>query len=189
MNSVPDFLEPITAYRAWAVDLTTGQLISLNRNVWPDGTPLHAVCIRGGFRHHPAPQFYCSCGIYAVKRIVDRDNVFPVWRGAPLVENDCTCCFGTVSLWGRVIEHENGFRAEFAYPAELFCLDAKVARIIEQRYEVPVRVWKLGRPPFQVLAVGGQFWRGANLPLLRTVGPPTRPTPPWHRIICDLDTD
>ena len=26
---------------------------------------------------------------------------------------------GTVALWGRVIEHENGFRAEFAYPQRL----------------------------------------------------------------------
>jgi hypothetical protein len=49
----------------------------------------------------------CSCGLYAV-----RDP--GLLRGArdPAV-------LGTVSLWGRIVEHELGFRGQLAYPQRL----------------------------------------------------------------------
>jgi len=28
--------------------------------------------------------------------------------------------FGRVSLWGNIVEHEDGYRAEFAYPLDLY---------------------------------------------------------------------
>ena len=27
--------------------------------------------------------------------------------------------YGRISLWGRVVEHEQGFRAEFGYPSQI----------------------------------------------------------------------
>lgn len=49
--------------------------------------------------------------------------------------------FGSVYLWGRVIEHEHGYRAEFAYPKELFVspkTDPLKIMQIEHNYGVPV---------------------------------------------------
>ena len=39
------------------------------------------------------------------------------WRS--LRETRCPAVVGRVALWGRVIEHEHGYRAEFAYPQRL----------------------------------------------------------------------
>ena len=47
---------------------------------------------------------------------------------------------GTVEIWGRVIECENGFRSEFAYPKELWLLseDDDLSKL-SWTYGVPVR--------------------------------------------------
>jgi hypothetical protein len=43
-----------------------------------------------------------------------------------------------VSLWGRVVETENGYRAEHAYPSELWLLDDSLEEL-GMVYDVPVR--------------------------------------------------
>jgi len=47
---------------------------------------------------------------------------------------------GRVSLWGRVIETERGFRAERAYPYDLLLLGGteQLARRLRSRYAVDV---------------------------------------------------
>lgn len=45
---------------------------------------------------------------------------------------------GQVSLWGRVIETENGYRAQYAYPAELWLFDDSLEEL-GLVYDVPVR--------------------------------------------------
>ena len=64
---------------------------------------------------NPQPTFYlhdfqisCSCGIHAFKMNYHPNDYL-----------DINAIIGIVALWGRVIEHENGYRAEFAYPQEL----------------------------------------------------------------------
>lgn len=48
--------------------------------------------------------------------------------------------FGRVSLWGRVIEHESGWRAQYAYPYALTLetLDEDAALVIRREYAVDV---------------------------------------------------
>ncbi len=53
--------------------------------------------------------------------------------------------FGRVSLWGRVVEHDLGWRASHAFPERLFVIPGRVdARTVEAairglgRYGVPV---------------------------------------------------
>jgi hypothetical protein len=50
-------------------------------------------------------------------------------------------CFGQVALWGKVIEGEDGYRAEFAYPKALYVSYLNY-RLVEPLsvYGVPVRV-------------------------------------------------
>ena len=56
------------------------------------------------------PTDNCSCGIYAVKNL---NNVVVEYRDT---WSDFPIIFGKVALWGKIIEHEKGYRAEFAYP-------------------------------------------------------------------------
>jgi len=116
---VPDYISPVVGYRVWQWDATG--LRSLNGEKWFAHRPLSAVCraaacgsISGLSKatHNPAelPSFSCTCGVYAAKTI----------------EHLRQCGYrkfgvhGEVFLWGTVIEHERGWRAQFAYPKTLF---------------------------------------------------------------------
>lgn len=105
---VPDAVD---AWRTWTLrddQRTRGPLlrpIGGHRRAWTPRRPTRATC--PFHRSHRAPEAGCSCGLYAV-----RDA--GLLRGArnPAV-------LGTVSLWGRIVEHELGFRGEIGYPQRL----------------------------------------------------------------------
>jgi len=93
-----DTMGPIRAWRLWKI--RGERLVSLTREVaWKPGQPLHAEY---------GPGQYSLDGIYAVKT---REHKFGAYDGDKVL--------GEVGLWGRVIEHEHGFRAEYAYPIRL----------------------------------------------------------------------
>jgi hypothetical protein len=53
--------------------------------------------------------------------------------------------YGTVSIWGEVIEHERGYRAQFMYPSKLFIpnvLGLTIARNLSDSYGCEVEVVK-----------------------------------------------
>jgi hypothetical protein len=116
---IPDYISPIVGYRAWHWDATG--LKSLNGELWVAGRPLSAVCradkngsiaglSRTTHNHNELPCFKCTCGIYAAKT----------------TEHLRQCGYrrfgvhGEVSLWGTVVEHKRGWRAQFAYPKTFF---------------------------------------------------------------------
>ena len=100
-----DFLVgPILAYRKWKVEC--GVLKSLNNNqAWPKGEPMVGKCVNHlNGPEVKAPMNGCTCGVYAWKT---RERI----QGC----SDALVC-GVVALWGKVLEHKLGYRAEFAYP-------------------------------------------------------------------------
>jgi hypothetical protein len=112
VTPVPDTLtEPVMAWRTWTLagsaDGTRIHLLPLfgDRRPWPLQRPVRAACARRG--RHLVPGLDCTCGLYgthghdALRRSRD-----------PAV-------LGTVALWGRIVEHAFGYRAEFAYPQRL----------------------------------------------------------------------
>ncbi len=130
-----------------------------------------------------------GCGIYAFK--TPADLIYEA-IGLRIV--------GTVYLWGRIIEHEHGYRAQYAYPASFvssWLTGDELARLAEL-YNVPVDeenpVWKsvcrldalwrnrsmfplrsdgTNRPRLQRLSSP----RGAKtLPSIQSESPPTKPT-------------
>ena len=104
--NVPDYVSPVVAYRAWL--LGPRGLMSLNGEFWHPNQKLQAVCRRSVNRHTP-PHGDCSCGIYAAKS-------FDQLRGIGYAELGVR---GEVYLWGTVVEHKLGWRAQFAYPKTL----------------------------------------------------------------------
>lgn len=83
---------------------------------------------------HKAPDPDCACGVYAYKCSV------------PVEHSDTPFVVGEVNLWGRVIEHEDGYRAQFAYPRRLYVVDGgtegqRIANALTLAYGVPCEVW------------------------------------------------
>jgi hypothetical protein len=104
-------LEPVQAWRCWTLsgsrDGSRMRLtpIAGDGRAWPPGRPASATCVR--HRTHEVPQLACTCGLYGVN---DPDM---------LRQSRDPAVLGSVALWGRVVEHERGFRAELAYPQRL----------------------------------------------------------------------
>jgi hypothetical protein len=67
---------------------------------------------------HEPPNADCCCGIYAIRS----PHVAAVsLRGeTPGRQRPLARVMGMVALWGRVVEAESGWRAQFAYPAALY---------------------------------------------------------------------
>ncbi|MEZ5102210.1 MAG: hypothetical protein R3C15_20885 [Thermoleophilia bacterium] len=106
---VPDAIEPVVAWRAWAV--VPDGLAALHADaVWRPRAPARATCARG----HRAPDPACTCGLYAARspRALT-DYAFDLATGVVI---------GRVKLWGRIVEATGGYRAELSYPAALFAL-------------------------------------------------------------------
>lgn len=104
-------VEPILAWRAWTLtgrrDGTRLRLrpLSGSPRPWSPLEPARGTCRRR--RLHPVPGMDCTCGLHAMR---DPD---------PLRRARSPAVIGTTALWGRVVEHEHGYRGEFAYPQRL----------------------------------------------------------------------
>ena len=116
--SVPDYISPIIGWRVWQWD--AAGLKSLNGERWSPGKPLAAGCKAASYSTivgrakaahdaNDAPQSTCTCGVYAAKSL---DHLRKIGL-------DRFGVLGEVKLWGTVVEHELGWRAQFAYPKSL----------------------------------------------------------------------
>ena len=103
--------EPIIAWRTWALTGRRDGTELLLRPVagrsrpWRPMQPAEAACKQA--RLHGAPNVDCSCGLHGTHRI------------EPLRHTRYPAVLGRVAFWGRVIEHELGYRAQFGYPQRL----------------------------------------------------------------------
>jgi hypothetical protein len=127
MSALPEtrLAEPITAWRCWRIlpyeTLDGEQSVRLcavgtlaGPKVWEPRQANAAICASYD-SHHAAPWFDHECGVWALRdraTAYERMEGFVETQGSDLVG----WAFGQVSLWGLVIEHEHGYRAQFAYP-------------------------------------------------------------------------
>jgi hypothetical protein len=106
---IPDYISPVVAHRVWRWDETG--LKSLNGELWLPGRPVEAQCrVVPAARHmrvaddaKEVPDRNCSCGVYAAKNLEHLQQIGYADRGA---------C-GEVYLWGTLVEHKLGWRAQF----------------------------------------------------------------------------
>lgn len=115
--------EPLIGWRVWNLVMDrAGREPALRpagagRGEWLARRPYRATCRRVGLEgsmptgRHASPVLECTCGIYASSSLRNLVTSTPAMPPVSAV--------GTVALWGRVIEHHRGWRAEFAYPDRL----------------------------------------------------------------------
>lgn len=129
IGPVPDYVEPVEAWRVWRVAMRQGRVVLQSLfvgAVWQPAAPFIASC-SGGHRSrwapwrtkpndHPAPELACRCGIYGVKSVAAARSYL---ERPPLLCRDDRV-IGRVALWGEVVEGPLGWRASHAYPSELF---------------------------------------------------------------------
>jgi hypothetical protein len=130
LSRSPDFVHTITAWRGWGA--TNGMLEALGSDSrWEPKRAPKANCL---YVSHAAPHMTCRCGYWSFR-------TFELLQAAMANYAGTVDVIGQVEIWGRVIECENGFRSEFAYPKELWLLDEGLESL-SWKYGVPVR--KLG---------------------------------------------
>lgn len=152
---VPDYVEPTVGYRMWNVSQLDGLwYLSSIANVgvlWPTNGPLHAVhhgdeakwlalnifhMSEAGSELNPptVPVKGCSCGIYAY---ASPERMFTSAEGVLFRR-----VIGEVKMWGKVWEHEDGYRAEYARPSALWAvrrgMGLPAVHALAARYDVPV---------------------------------------------------
>ena len=73
------------------------------------GTVLLRTCSRNQPSCHQPPCLTCTCGVYAAKNFQHLRNIGYAESGI----------HGETYLWGTVVEHTLGYRAQFAYPKSI----------------------------------------------------------------------
>ena len=142
--------EPIVGWRQWNF-MYPHFLANLgNDTIYVPREKIEARCeqystsgtlvLRKDHREQQAPHLTCICGIYAYKekpRLLR--EIRNIYSGLRLV-------YGEINLWGKVIEHEDGYRAQFGYPKRLWCTPAiePLAGWIGYVYGVPCEVMPSG---------------------------------------------
>jgi hypothetical protein len=83
---------------------------------------------------HAAPARECECGVYAFESRGEAERL-----ASEKVDDD-VIALGRVSLWGRVLEAERGYRGQYAYPYDLVVLGGSdtLVRELRSRYAVDV---------------------------------------------------
>jgi hypothetical protein len=114
--TIPDYISPVVGYRVW--QWNDNGLKSLNGEPWLPGRPLAAECqaaargtrVKAVHGAHELPHPNCTCGVYAAKTLKHLRQFG--YEGCGIN--------GEVYLWGTVVEHRLGWRAQFAYPKSLY---------------------------------------------------------------------
>jgi hypothetical protein len=157
---------PVHGWRVWHVGRQRGAAVLTSVTfgvIWPSRKPMRAHCIHAWARgadlvDHNAPGWSHTCGIYALDDL-ERTNAWGAQGPKRVV--------GGVSLWGRLIVAEHGYRAEYAYPHDLWIPDSgddvasseRLRAELAARYAVEVRV---GEPSGTVRAAGPSLLTAAK---------------------------
>lgn len=134
------FVDAVVGYRAWFPVVHDGlvTLSSISYNVsWEPGKDMRADCVWRAFHKHTPPGRMCDCGIWAYD---DLETLRRFSGDAPGLVH------GEVHLWGDLVRHKTGYRAEFARVASIIepktavgrgSAHHDIARRVADRYDVP----------------------------------------------------
>jgi hypothetical protein len=141
--SAPDYAEALIGWRIWCVvETALGLRLAsvIQDDLWPVGAELVARCrahespsslFSEGKGAHPVPALDCTCGIHAAREPA------AVWTYLQGRDEPGTIAriLGRVMLWGQVVEHKGGWRAERARPLDFVTgapeLRARLSRLLD----------------------------------------------------------
>jgi hypothetical protein len=134
--------EPLSGWRAWQIVATRRGPALASWSVsalWPARRPLEARCAL----HGPRPSAHHMCGIHAFQAREEMLAYLESGEDAPLLfsrrpQRALGIAVGRVSGWGRAVIHARGWRAQFAYPYDLYLLrgDRALSLALSSRYAV-----------------------------------------------------
>ncbi|MGA8184918.1 MAG: hypothetical protein WB819_14900 [Terriglobia bacterium] len=135
-EGIPDFVEPLLGWRAWKVwaplsdsDACPGFSSVILDTPWAPRRRFSAKhSFDLGAKCRGLLGLDCSCGIYAFNDPLEA-FVYLMRVRDRLLGMSVDVAIGTVSLWGKVVECELGYKAEYAYPEHIF-LPASFARFL-----------------------------------------------------------
>jgi len=151
-ETIPFLVEPIIAHKVWTIGFNKKGfpvLRSLTYKIrWPYKKPLRSHCMAqwtNSYRKalytmikHSAPNMQHKCGIYSLKEMKGIDY----WT-----TSRTNAIYGTIALWGKVFEYEDGYLSEYAYPKTINGFSDKwdqnpeeLIYEISNLYEVEVRL-------------------------------------------------
>lgn len=148
-DGVPDLIQPIEGWRVWKILIVPSphEGLPILRSVVLDTawTPRREVAAEHSFdlgaKCQGLVKSSCSCGVYAFK---GPEEAFRYLLGVRdrLLGMAVDTALGTVSLWGKVVECERGYRAQYAYPRHIYLPATAYHRIADVRsaFGVPVGV-------------------------------------------------
>lgn len=153
-------IEPVTGWRRWSVEMFGNELRSNNGIRWTPYEKLTAECkqvtqlydvLLGRPTEVKCKGVHCTCGIYAYK--TPEDAKFGENAPRNLGTSSNVDVWGECYLWGRVIEHSRGWRAQFAYPKSF--VDSGIARQLATVYgcKVVQDTWET-KPKVEGISVG-----------------------------------
>lgn len=142
--------ELVTAYRLWRVmpfhrldGSSTVRLCAMgtygNPKIWEPRQRTTASC-SDYESHHEAPWPDHVCGIWALKDPAQAKKRLVEWTSNYTSGEPVGFAIGEVSLWGRVIEHADGWRAQHAYPYAVVieAPDERTADVVRREYAIDV---------------------------------------------------
>jgi hypothetical protein len=159
-DKIPDYIEPITAWRVFAV-LPSSEglpcLAALTSAImrYAKGQYYRALCMRRLQDVHEPPQQDCTCGFYSSKTCAtsadlmeywNRNNISLAWSwvDGPYI---ASYALGKVEIWGEVVEHEEGYRSQFmrvkevvafvGTPEALVCLEKEWGTVPIVQFNAP----------------------------------------------------
>ncbi|MCL5669707.1 MAG: hypothetical protein M1423_00145 [Acidobacteria bacterium] len=138
IQGVPDFVQPLVGWRAWKVWAPrTGSApcpvfssVILDTSWVPRRrfTAEHSFDL--GAKCHGLLKLDCSCGVYAFKDPIEA-FIYMMQVRDRLLGMSVEVALGSVNLWGRVVDCESGYKAQYAYPCH-FYLPASFARFLPE---------------------------------------------------------
>ena len=140
--------EPIVGWRQWNF-MYPHFLANLRKDtIYVPREKIEARCEQEDHSEQQAPHLTCTCGIYAYKEKPRLLGEIRITYGRPMAPpvSGLRLVYGEINLWGKVIEHEDGYRAQFGYPKRLWCTPAiePLAGWIGYVYGVPCEVMPSG---------------------------------------------
>jgi len=117
--------EPIIGWRIWNNNAFSLRSLN-NRQIWPWNKPLQSDELPPLNPKNLGSQH----GIHAWKTFDDACNMisYEIWNGYHVI-------IGQVYLWGKIVEHEDGYRSEFAYPKSLMFWNFKYRDDMESNFK------------------------------------------------------